>query len=178
MRRRFLASIAGLSLLVLAGLATAGVAGAGAGCHGGTGVPSADSTAFVKIDGCTFLPTIDQVPVGASVTFLNSSKAPHDVTGRSGTWGSRMLEAGASFVHRFTAAGIYPYSCSLHPGMAGVVVVGPTDLALASNVQAPTAEATPAENGSAMPIAIAGGVGLLVGALGAGRLVRRREQAD
>jgi plastocyanin len=178
MRRRLLASIATLPLLAVLGLAVAGIASAGGGCHGGTGTPSAASAAVVKIDGCTFLPTIDQVPVGATVTFLNSADVPHDVTGRSGSWGSQTLESGGSYAHRFTEAGMYPYSCSLHPGMAGVVVVGPTDMTLASDVQpAPPAAPAAVAGGSPIPIALAAGAGLAVGALGAGLLLRRREQA-
>jgi plastocyanin len=182
MRRRLLATIATLPLLVILGLAAAGIATAGGGCHGGTGTPSAASSTVVKIDGCVFLPTIDQVPVGSTVTFLNSGTSPHDVTGRQGEWGSPTLEIGASFAHRFTAAGIYPYSCSLHPGMAGMVVVGPIDMELASAVQpTPPATATPAAavaTGSPVPVVAAAGAGLLVGVLGAGLLLRRREQAD
>jgi hypothetical protein len=60
--------------------------------------------------------------------------------------------------------------------MAGVVVVGPTDMALASDVQvAPTQPAAAVAGGSPIPVAVAAGVGLLLGALGAGLLLRRRE---
>jgi len=181
MRRRLLVSIATLPLLLVLGLAVAGAAAAGGGCHGGSGTPSAATSTVVRIDGCTYEPTIDSVPVGALITFLNAGNVPHDVTGRSGEWGSDTLQAGGSFSHRFTAAGIYPYSCSLHPGMAGVLVVGPTDIALASDVQAapaaPAQPATPAVGGSPVPVAMAAGAGVLAGALGVGLLFRRREQA-
>jgi plastocyanin len=180
MRRRLLVSIATLPLLLILGLAAAGGAGAGGGCHGGTAAPTEATATVVKIDGCTFAPTITRVPVGTEIRFLNSGIVAHDVTERSGIWGSPILEVGRSYAHRFTAAGIYPYSCSLHPGMAGVVVVGPTDMALASDVQvAPVQPAAAVANGgSPIPVALTGGAGLLVGALGAGLLLRRREQAD
>jgi plastocyanin len=180
MRRRLLVSIATLPFLLVLALAAAGIASAGGGCHDAGAVTSAASSSVVKIDGCTFLPTINQVPVGASVTFLNSGTGPHDITGRSSTWGSPMLEPGRSFAHRFAVAGIYAYSCSLHPGMAGMVVVGPIDLELASDVQAapPSQPATASDGGSPIPVALAGGLGLLGAALGAGFLLRRREQSD
>lgn len=180
MRRRLLVSIATLPLLVMLGLAAASIATAGGGCHGGTGATaSTASSTVVRIDGCTFQPTVNQVPVGVLVTFLNTSGGPHDVTGGSGGWRSPMLDGGASYTHRFTESGVYPYSCSLHPGMAGVVVVGPTDVALASDVQAaPVQPATPAAGGSPVPIGLAGAVGLVGGALGAGLILRRREQSD
>jgi hypothetical protein len=63
--------------------------------------------------------------------------------------------------------------------MAGVVAVGPTDVALASDVQAaPAQPATASGEGSPVPVAIAGGLGLVAGALGAGLLLRRREPAE
>jgi plastocyanin len=181
MRRQFLLSIASLPFLLVLGIVAAGAASAGGGCHGGTGATaSTASSTVVRIDGCTFQPTVNQVPVGVLVTFLNTSGGPHDVTGGSGGWRSPMLDGGASYTHRFTESGVYPYSCSLHPGMAGVVVVGPSDIALASDVQvAPVAvPAAPTDSGSPVPVVVAAGAGLLAGALGAGLLLRRREQAD
>jgi plastocyanin len=185
MRRRLAVSIATVPLLVVLGLALAGAATAGGGCHEGGETASTGSSAVVRISGCTYGPTINQVPVGVAVTFLNTSSAPHDVTGRSFAWGSDVLENGASYSYQFTKAGIYPYSCSLHPGMAGVVIVGPTDMTLASDVQPPaqpaattTSTATAAETGSPIGMAVAGGAGLVVGALGAGLLARRRARAE
>lgn len=181
MRRRLLVTFATLPFLLLIGLAVAGGATAGGGCHGGTGATaSTASSPVVRIDGCTFQPTVNQVPVGAAVTFFNPlGGGPHDVTGGSGGWRSPMLEGGASYAHRFTESGIYPYSCSLHPGMAGVVIVGPTDIALASDVQAaPSEPTTAAADASPLPVAMAAGAGLLAGALGAGLLFRRREPAE
>lgn len=179
MRRRILFSIASVPFLLILGLIAAGAATAGGGCHGGPGTPSEATTMVVKIDGCTFLPTIDRIPVGGTVTFLNTGTGPHDITGRSSTWGSPMLDPGGSYAHRFAVAGIYPYSCSLHPGMAGVVVVGPSDFALASDVQAADPQGTTnADGGSPVAVALAGGLGLVAGAIGAGLLVRRRDPSD
>jgi plastocyanin len=179
MRRRLLVSIATVPFLLILGLIAAGAAAAGGGCHGGTGVASEATSTVVKIDGCTFLPTVTRVPVGTEVRFLNTGLGPHDVSGGSGRWGSPMLEPGRSFAHRFITAGIYPYSCSLHPGMAGVVAVGPSDLALASDVQvAPVQPAAAAPAGSPLPVALAGGLGLLAGAIAAGLVLRRRDDAE
>jgi hypothetical protein len=61
-----------------------------------------------------------------------------------------------------------------------VVAVGPSDRALASDVQVapPSQPATVADGGSPIPVALAGGLGLVAGALGAGLLLRRREQPE
>jgi len=125
MRRQSRLLFAAFPLVVLLGLAAAGVATAGGGCHASAeAIATEGSSATVRLVGCTFAPTITRVPVGAEVTFVNVSNTYHDVTGRRHAWGSEQLESGESYAHRFTANGLYPYSCSLHPGMAGVVVVG------------------------------------------------------
>jgi plastocyanin len=182
MRRHARLLIASVPLLVVVGLAAAGVATAGGGCHAATEpIASEGNSATVKIDGCTFAPTITHVAVGTEVRFINASGVPHDVTGRKSAWASDTLDDGATYKHRFIEPGLYPYSCSLHPGMAGVVVVGSPDLSLANDVQAaPVAPvAADVRAGDAMlPILAAGGLGILAGALVAGAVVSRRQRAD
>ena len=182
MRRRTAVLLATLLPILLLGLAGAGAALAGGGCHGGDGVaPSEASSNVVKIDGCTYAPTVSRVPVGTEVQFINTSNGPHDVTGRFQDWASGVLEAGAVFRHRFAAAGIYPYSCSLHPGMAGVVAVGgvagSNGVGLASSVQ-PVADVSVPGEDTPLRTAAAGVVGLLVGAFGSFVVVRRRTAVD
>lgn len=189
MIRRLLLPVAVLpgTLLLLAGALVA-PALAGGGCGGAGAEASEASSSVVKIDGCAFVPTIDRVQVGAEITFLNSGMTPHDVTGTMGTWGSRLLEPGASWSTRFARPGIYAYSCSLHPGMAGVIVAGagaPAG-AVAANVGSDGAQvsdvpldpgADAADGGSSASTAAAfGGAGLVVGVLGTGLLLRRRRQ--
>jgi hypothetical protein len=80
--------------------------------------------------------------------------------------------------------GVFPYSCSLHPGMAGVVVVDASavDAQLASDVEGPGSEpgSEPA-SGKAAPdgtsgFVAAGGVGILLGTVFGGVLVSRRRR--
>ena len=182
MRRTAILLSALVPLLILGLMAAAGVL-AGGGCHGSvTATPSEANGDVVKIDGCTYLPTITRVPVGSQVRFINSSTGPHDITGRMGSWASGPLEVGAEFRYRFATAGVYPYSCSLHPGMAGVVVVGSTDVALSNDGRPAAALApttAPAEAASPLPaVAAAGGIGLLTGVLGALVVTRRRAASD
>ena len=190
MRRTISVSLALLPFILVLGWAAAGVALAGGGCHfAGTSEPltSEASSTVVKMDGCTYAPAVTRVPIGAEVRFLNSSTTYHDVTGRNHEWGTDVLDAGEEFRHRFAAAGVYPYSCSLHPGMAGVVIVGAPAAADADAAAAPaafapvsaTAPAAPASvDNSPVPYLAAGGLGLLAG-LGVGAAVvnRRRRPA-
>jgi plastocyanin len=168
-------------LLLIAFAAAGSPVAAGGGCHGGEGAVATEATSsVVRIDGCTFGPTVTRVPVGTEVTFLNTSMSPHDVTGRMGEWGSKTLEVGQRFAHRFGAAGVYAYSCSLHPGMAGVVVAGSPDMALASDVLPASSEpATTVDGGiQPLPTLAAGGIGLLIGVLGMAAVRRRTADAS
>lgn len=119
--------------LALAGTGTlAGVAGFEEGIAGGGGChaqqPTEGSGTSVEIDdtGC-FTPMVLRVEPGATVVFTNAQGGAHDVAGLDwGMWrgGTTALMQDDSFEHRFTAEGYYPYSCTLHVNMVGVVVVG------------------------------------------------------
>jgi plastocyanin len=184
MRRRLLVSITTLPFLMILGLATASVTVAGDPCfHSMTNRPATTTgaTTSVAIADCSFGPTVTVVPVGATVTWKNTSFQGHEVVGSNLEWGAhdKVLQSGDSIGWTFDKAGIYAYSCMIHPGMTGTIVVGPTDIALASDVQAaPSQPATAAEAASPLPVVLAGGLGLVAGAFGAGVLLRRREQSD
>jgi hypothetical protein len=93
------------------------------------------------------------------------------------------MRPGAEFSNRFAKAGIYPFTCPLHPGMVGTVIVGDAAAAAAlSEVGAGTAPAaapvgapTSAETGDApvVPAALGAAGGGIVGLL-AGLVVSRR----
>ena len=181
---RLLAAIA-----VLAALGAGSVAPvvAGGGCHGpdGTAHTEGDAT-VVRMDTCAFAPTVVHVPVGTEVRFLNTAQVDHLVVGESQSWGTELpLTPGDETSRRFAAKGVYPFSCPLHPGMVGAVVVVGADAAAvlpaaadgAANEVAPAAAApAPAssatEGGNALPIV---GVVILAAAvlIGGGLIARR-----
>jgi plastocyanin len=99
-----------------------GTASAGGSCHSqattGKGVA-------VTLSGLCVGPTVLYVQPGSSVTWTNQDQTEHTVTGLGFRWGSaNSLLQGESISYRFTSAGVYPYSCIIHPGMVGAVVVG------------------------------------------------------
>jgi Copper binding proteins, plastocyanin/azurin family len=137
----------------------------------------------VRMDVCSFAPTIARVPVGTEVRFLNTANIEHMVLGRNGTWGSQVLQPGMEYSEAFTSAGTYPFECPLHPGMVGAIVVGggvDAVAAAAGGVTASTAPAAPASAASTasaaattaqagtdpVPILVAGAAGLAAGAIG------------
>jgi plastocyanin len=159
-RLRTLLAIGGLIGLCLV-VAPAAVV-AGDPCYHGYAIPptTSEATATVNLEPCAFVPTAARVAPGTTVTFTNTSGEPHLITGANATWGDRDAEiaAGTSRTVTFDRAGIYPFSCSLHRGMTGVVVVGEPDL---SDVAA-TASTSPAGTDQATLLAMSGLGGLAV----------------
>lgn len=83
-----------------------------------------DVAARVEMRGIAFSEAETRIRPGESVEWINAEPAGHTVTGDDGSWGSEVLREGGRYVRRFDAPGRYPYHCSPHPGMTGVVVVG------------------------------------------------------
>ena len=151
---------------------------------GGCGQPATHGTGTtVEISEMCFRPSLLSVKPGATMTFVNRDPFAHNVGGQ--LWGHlEDLESGQLFRATFDGEGIYPFACTLHPGMTGAIVVGdgvgtgngrsvpvssdqPTSSA--PSVPAPVAAgAIEPPDGSALP-AILGAllVGLAIGAVGA-----------
>ena len=118
MRRISMAVLAAaLTFLALGGPSAAG------GCVN-EARPAESTDPAVRIDKCQFMSAVLRVPAGTRVTWTNADFLPHQISGIG--WGRTQssLGAGDSYSHDFTEAGIFPYFCPLHPGMAAVVLVG------------------------------------------------------
>jgi plastocyanin len=122
--RRSILALLTVLFLALSALAAPALVQAGGGCHGPVTAPGDGEASVIKIDGCMFFPTVARVPVGTTVRFLNTGLVPHNVTGVSGSWASGDFASGAEYRHAFTEPGVYPFACTLHPGMNGAIVVG------------------------------------------------------
>jgi plastocyanin len=70
-----------------------------------------------------FEPRRLRVPVGASVTWSFDGDLPHNVTAEDGEFESDTDTSG-EFTWTFDAAGDYAYTCTVHPGMDGEILVG------------------------------------------------------
>jgi plastocyanin len=110
----------------LAGTAvgTAGPASAGGGCHRAETEGQDEGTGTtVEMRQMCFGPTVLRVEAGSEVTFINRDEVTHRLDGVG--WGSDLpLAPGTRTTHRFDQPGTYPYTCILHIGMSGAVVVG------------------------------------------------------
>jgi plastocyanin len=166
-----------------------GVASASGG--GGCGQPVTDERATgVDIEDFCFSPTIVRVGVGDAVTFTNVDPVPHSVLGANATWGDYAGFKKKSMTYRFSEPGVYPYVCTYHVGMVGVVVVGdgvggaigtstadgPVTKVDASDLALQNTSAVvdrPSETNGAWPVVVAAAFAIAVGAF-ALILVRRR----
>lgn len=188
--RRGVSAVAG-SVLLGALTLVSGPASASGG--GGCGQPVTDELgAAVDIRDSCFSPTILRAATGDLVTFTNVDPIPHSVLGANATWGDYAGFRKKAVTFRFSEPGVYPYVCTYHVGMVGVVVVGdgaggaidsPTadgpvtrvdasDLALENT--AAVAGGAPTEADGAWPVTVAAAFGIAVGVFAAVGVRRRR----
>lgn len=174
--KRVLVLVISAAGLTLAGSAPAS---AGGGCHRPGQTERAGTV--VEMDGNCFGPTVLRTDLGAEVTFHNADTWEHELSGVG--WGAPgPLRHGATFTRTFSELGTYPFSCALHPGMNGAIVVGGGKaggpVASVADRAAPAAPAPqltasappPAREDAAAPV-----LAIAVGAIGfgAGWLTRR-----
>lgn len=98
-------------------------ASAGGGCHDPEATEARAS--MVELRNACFTSTVTHVDPGQELAFVNRDGYVHNVVGLGARWGD--LEGmGQGETRRFTfkEPGIFPYACTLHPGMVGAVVVG------------------------------------------------------
>ena len=172
---RRLRALAGAALLTIGGLAAAPAVLAGDPCFHGYAIPASTtaSVGVVRMEPCAFVPTNVRTTPGTTLTFTNTSQEVHLLTGANQAWGDREKEIapGASLTVRFDKPGVYAFSCALHRGMSGAVIVEGSDQAAAAPVSSSGSGGSGA--GLVGPIAVAG-LALLAAIGWAAALVQRR----
>ena len=92
----------------------------------GTGRPKLvvpEGAAVLKIAQYKFATDTATITAGRTVVWVNDDVAEHTVTFDGTEPGSPIIPPGGTFSHRFDRPGTYPYHCTPHPFMKGVVVV-------------------------------------------------------
>ena len=174
---RRIRALAGAALITVAALATAPSVLAGDPCFHGYSIPPSTTVAGTEVGmkPCAFVPTNVEVETGATVTFTNTSGEAHLLTGANQAWGDREKEIrpGESVSVTFDAAGVYAFSCAIHRGMSGAVIVGGGGGEAAA--AAPTSSTGSGSTSSALvAVAIAGLSALAALGWAAALLQRRR----
>lgn len=145
MRLRLIALVPpvfGLALLLTA----IPVAAGGGFCHNAA---TEGQGATVELSQICFSPTILHVQPGDTVTFVNRDSLEHVVSAANGGWAlTNRLGQGQSFSYRFSSPGIFPYTCYLHPGMSGAIVVGEGKAVASRTIDTP---ATGSSSGRSVP---------------------------
>ena len=118
-----------LALSLLAGLAV--IAGTAACSDDNNGnPPTADITITTGASSKTttaFSPnpfTMTLATNGGTVTWVNADGVDHDIESDTPLFDFEM-SPNATHSFTFTAAGTYPYHCSIHPNMVGTIVIDP-----------------------------------------------------
>jgi plastocyanin len=165
--RRF-AAIGVLAMIAVTACMATAHAGGGGHCE-----PSEGDAGVVDLSGACFLPSTLHADTGETITFVNRDPVAHNVSGTG--WGQyEDLAQGERVTTSFADPGIYPFACTLHPGMNGVILVGQTGASEATAAAQPITRSTRgADDGNSWIVAAA--IGLLIGsAVGAGAMSARR----
>lgn len=70
-----------------------------------------------------FVPMSLTVKAGSTVTWTNLDDEPHTVGSDTGLFRSGAMDTNESFSFKFDKPGTYHFTCSIHPRMAGTIVV-------------------------------------------------------
>jgi plastocyanin len=81
------------------------------------------SATEVRVDNFSFGPETLTVPVNSTVTWVNKDDVPHVIASTDGLFKSKALDTDDKYSFAFSKAGTYSYYCSIHPKMAGKIVV-------------------------------------------------------
>ena len=79
--------------------------------------------AQIQIQNFRFDPATIEVPVGATVTWVNHDEEIHALVASDASFRSPGLDGDETYAHEFDAPGTYEYRCALHPQMVGKIVV-------------------------------------------------------
>lgn len=82
-----------------------------------------NAAATVRIAQLRFQTDTVTISAGQTVRWVNDDEVVHTVTFPRGPQSSGNLSRGAAFSVTFDRPGVYPYTCTPHPFMSGVVVV-------------------------------------------------------
>ena len=75
----------------------------------------------VQIKNFTFIPKTLTIKKGITVTWTNDDNAPHQI--KSAMFDSGLIGKSQVFSFTFNEAGVFDYSCPIHPSMLGKIIV-------------------------------------------------------
>jgi plastocyanin len=85
--------------------------------------PAPKDTVVIPIKNLAFTTAAIEVEPGTLVRWVNQDPLDHTVTSAGKVWDSGAIKPGTSFERVFDKEGSFPYACTPHPFMKGVVTV-------------------------------------------------------
>lgn len=68
-----------------------------------------------------------RVPAGSAIRWVNRDPVAHNTVADDATWESPLLGPGETYTTRLERPGRYPYLCTIHPFMRGLIIVEPRE---------------------------------------------------
>lgn len=125
-------TMAATAALLVSLVLTLALAVGGCGGSSTTSSPGGETTvtnvgqeagAQITMKNISYEPATVTINVGGTVTWTNDDSVPHTVAADNDEFSSGTIDPGQSFSFTFATAGTYPYHCTIHPQMTGVVTV-------------------------------------------------------
>ena len=96
----------------------------GAPAEPGANAPAAGpDTVTATVQDFLFRPARLEIAAGTTIVWSNNGQVAHTVSAEDGSFDSGPIEAGARGALTFSRAGTFPFHCTPHPFMRGVIVV-------------------------------------------------------
>ncbi len=77
----------------------------------------------IEIKNYMFAPQNVTITAGTKVTWVNTDQIPHGIADKDKKFRSAALDTNERYSFTYSAPGVYPYFCTLHPYMTGTVTV-------------------------------------------------------
>ena len=84
---------------------------------------SKTKTHTVMMEGNKFVPAVLTVKSGDTVVWVNKDVVAHTATSTAAKFDSQLIDVGKSWKHTVRKKGEFPYVCTFHPMMTGVLRV-------------------------------------------------------
>jgi plastocyanin len=93
------------------------------GCKDDDDDTPAPTTKEVLMENTKFSPASLTVSVNTTVKWTNKDGFDHNVVSDNSLFDSGLIPAGKTYSRQFTTTGTFPYTCTLHSGMTGSIIV-------------------------------------------------------
>jgi plastocyanin len=84
---------------------------------------ASQSSNTILINNSSFTPSILNVQVGSTVTWINKANTTQNIVSSTGVFSSGNLTNGMSYSYTFNQSGSYPFHSAVNPKITGTIIV-------------------------------------------------------